>query len=53
VIGAAVSYEHLDSGAFASIADFAQRMNARQSRSPDQQCGRHGAAPPANHGGRL
>jgi len=31
VIGARVSYEHLDLARLASIADFAQRMNARQS----------------------
>src|SRR3979409_1410837 len=31
VIGARVSYEHLDLANLASIADFAQRMHARQS----------------------
>src|SRR5882672_11759477 len=31
VTGARVSYEHLDLANFASIADFAQRMHARQS----------------------
>ena len=31
VIGAKVSYEHLDLASLASVADFAQRMHARQS----------------------
>src|SRR6476660_9282613 len=31
VIGATVSYEHLDLASLTSVADFAQRMHARQS----------------------
>ena len=53
VTGARVSYEHLDLANLASIADFAQRMHARQSLDLLIQCGCDGAAPPANHGGWL
>ena len=54
VIGAKISYERLDLARLASITDFADRMQSRPSlASADQQCGRDGPAPPANHGGWL
>jgi NAD(P)-dependent dehydrogenase (short-subunit alcohol dehydrogenase family) len=50
---ARVSYEHVDLANLASIADFAQRMHARQSLDLLVNNAGDGAAPPANHGGWL
>jgi NAD(P)-dependent dehydrogenase (short-subunit alcohol dehydrogenase family) len=51
VIGARIRYEHLDLASLASIADFAQRMQVRQSLDLlINNAGSDGAAATANHG---
>jgi len=47
VTGAKASYEHLDLANLASVADFRAADARPVPRSPDQQCGSDGAAPPA------